>query len=588
MNIQALWRFQFPVLLASFLLGCGHLEDTDGPHPELSNASSVSALAHSKLPNARLNNSTEKVTLCHTPPGNPTEAHTITVGQASAAAHLAHGDTLGPCELDQSPRIAGAVYDRNIGQPVSQAFVTVEFPFSGLTETMYTDVNGLFSFNNIQGEDIFIITAIDQLTLASGSYQGFFNPGEQVDNVLVLVDDPGPGTLSGTVFSAGGIPSPNSVVTYMFPETKRMGVTTTNEHGQYTFTSLAVDGTVIVIAFAPEHLTSASYSTMMTPGRPNATVNFTLPPLGEIQPELMNGSFSDGLQSWATVGPTVVTPREDFFGSQTAFNSEHPMPSEGSLIGAGDQLDPRINDNGCPVVKAAVISTAGSSNGLGQLSQTFTVPPGYGQLVGRVKFLSNEWPEYYGSEFNDTFLVRMTTVSGVQILSSGNLNSSTWSGGAPGFNGQTPEVNFAVDVSKFVGQPVTLHFEVRDVGDLLYDSGLAIGDIKVMRTEQYLPAGGGILSGPGSISGQFGQGVKITFKNLNVLGTTITVEDKTPFGETQGIILLPQTSHTFTYGRFGEEPMYWEFDVSTVSDAFLVSYSIESTWVPGMPPNPCF
>jgi hypothetical protein len=35
--------------------------------------------------------------LCHIPPGNPDNAHTIRVGRAAVDAHLAHGDTLGPC-----------------------------------------------------------------------------------------------------------------------------------------------------------------------------------------------------------------------------------------------------------------------------------------------------------------------------------------------------------------------------------------------------------------------------------------------------------------------------------------------------------
>ena len=37
------------------------------------------------------------VTLCHIPPGNPANAHTITVGCAARDTHLAHGDTCGPC-----------------------------------------------------------------------------------------------------------------------------------------------------------------------------------------------------------------------------------------------------------------------------------------------------------------------------------------------------------------------------------------------------------------------------------------------------------------------------------------------------------
>ncbi len=40
---------------------------------------------------------TTKVTICHIPPGNPANAHTITVGEPAVRAHLAHGDTIGAC-----------------------------------------------------------------------------------------------------------------------------------------------------------------------------------------------------------------------------------------------------------------------------------------------------------------------------------------------------------------------------------------------------------------------------------------------------------------------------------------------------------
>jgi hypothetical protein len=38
-----------------------------------------------------------KVDICHIPPGNPANAHTINVSENAVPAHLAHGDTLGPC-----------------------------------------------------------------------------------------------------------------------------------------------------------------------------------------------------------------------------------------------------------------------------------------------------------------------------------------------------------------------------------------------------------------------------------------------------------------------------------------------------------
>ncbi len=38
-----------------------------------------------------------KTAICHVPPGDPANAHTICVGAKARKAHLDHGDTLGPC-----------------------------------------------------------------------------------------------------------------------------------------------------------------------------------------------------------------------------------------------------------------------------------------------------------------------------------------------------------------------------------------------------------------------------------------------------------------------------------------------------------
>jgi hypothetical protein len=42
-----------------------------------------------------------KVLVCHVPPGNPENPHTIEVGESAVPAHLAHGDTEGACEGDE-------------------------------------------------------------------------------------------------------------------------------------------------------------------------------------------------------------------------------------------------------------------------------------------------------------------------------------------------------------------------------------------------------------------------------------------------------------------------------------------------------
>jgi hypothetical protein len=70
-----------------------------------------------------------KVDVCHIPPGNPANAHTINVSENAVPAHLAHGDTLGPCGVTgQSCTALGGIClggcDPNLGQ------IEVEGPFS--------------------------------------------------------------------------------------------------------------------------------------------------------------------------------------------------------------------------------------------------------------------------------------------------------------------------------------------------------------------------------------------------------------------------------------------------------------------------
>ena len=47
------------------------------------------------------------VTICHFPPGNPANAHTITISVNALPAHLAHGDFIGSCE---SVGYGGVIY----------------------------------------------------------------------------------------------------------------------------------------------------------------------------------------------------------------------------------------------------------------------------------------------------------------------------------------------------------------------------------------------------------------------------------------------------------------------------------------------
>lgn len=56
-----------------------------------------------------------KVTICHVPPGNPENAHSITINVNALDAHLAHGDTIGDCN-GSSGNIYYTTFHNHVGE----------------------------------------------------------------------------------------------------------------------------------------------------------------------------------------------------------------------------------------------------------------------------------------------------------------------------------------------------------------------------------------------------------------------------------------------------------------------------------------
>jgi hypothetical protein len=83
---------------------------------------------------------------------------------------------------------------------------------------------------------------------------------------------------------------------------------------------------------------------------------------------------------------------------------------------------------------------------------------------------------------------------------------------------------------------------------------------------------------------QGGQAMTFKVKNASVLGTTLTITSN--LDGTRSLIIPPLTTMDFEFTCFGSEPMGWKFDISTDSAAFIVTWDLYSTWVPGDLPNP--
>ncbi len=84
----------FVIALSIFAVGCGGKNAPDDPGMSSSDERARDSDFGEDSSN---DGGSNRVTLCHIPPGNPANAHTITVGEPAVRAHLAHGDYLGPC-----------------------------------------------------------------------------------------------------------------------------------------------------------------------------------------------------------------------------------------------------------------------------------------------------------------------------------------------------------------------------------------------------------------------------------------------------------------------------------------------------------
>lgn len=92
----------------------------------------------------------------------------------------------------------------------------------------------------------------------------------------------------------------------------------------------------------------------------------------------------------------------------------------------------------------------------------------------------------------------------------------------------------------------------------------------------------GSWNGETSLQVQGGQAVHLRVTNANVLGVVITIATAVA---SETMTIPPLGTADYFYSHFGNEPMTWRFDISTISDAMVATYCLYSTWIPGDPPN---
>ena len=126
-----------------------------------------------------------KVVICHIPPGNPDNAHTIEVSEYAVDSHLDHGDTLGECgppgptcDVPKDPLNGNLIIFANVGEPGDDiGFCGIECKvYSGMDGCPFasvpfdqgtTDEIGMLSFT-IPQEEFPVVTVVCELAEVGG------------------------------------------------------------------------------------------------------------------------------------------------------------------------------------------------------------------------------------------------------------------------------------------------------------------------------------------------------------------------------------------------------------------------------------
>lgn len=241
-------------------------------------------------------------------------------------------------------------------------------------------------------------------------------------------------------------------------------------------------GPFTVTAFDPFRGSSGSASGAINVIRTTARADISLMPLDTppvTRTGIRDGNFELGVllfnfTNWKKNGGlSAVRPLDRLPFTSTTATSETIRPTEGNWMAD-------INTG------PDAVGGVGSS-----LSQRFIVPAGVQKLYFDYNFVSEEFPEFRGTIFNDTFRVTITTPDGeitfqVSVNELDNINPLIGDCGFPGGDntcGASGWRTVSLDVPQaFAGLgatiPITVTFSVNDVGDNIFDTHVLLDNIR--------------------------------------------------------------------------------------------------------------
>lgn len=262
------------------------------------------------------------------------------------------------------------------------------------------------------------------------------------------------GYVKGKVKGQNGNPIPGAVVTI---SKLPLFVSQTNASGDYIIPSIV--GTFAVTAFDPKTGNFNNVNGAVSKGN-GVTVDIVLSPSNlPTNTSLTNGGFENGLTGWTTEGSV-----------QTVGNLGNIKPTEGSAM--------------------AITSTGEGSIGEASsgLKQSFVIPSGAKTLTFDYNFVSEEFPEFRNSIYNDTFNMTLSSSKKSEQIAFESVNSSTTTPvegiDFPGGDNTVEMTGWkkkTISLSQF-GNPGIITITITDLGDTIYDSVVLLDNFQVITT----------------------------------------------------------------------------------------------------------
>ncbi len=308
------------------------------------------------------------------------------------------------------------------------------------------------------------LMATDTASLSGGQIVTEANvfPGVFGGGLFVFVANHGSGFARGVVSDRKG-PRAGVVVS----NNTNTLVSLTGSGGSYTL--YINGGPFTVTGFDPLKGSSGTGAGNIAVSGSTVPADIALTPLSTppvTRDGIRNGGFERGdLSGWSTVGSAEV---KDEFNSSL----ETIAPTEGGWM-------------------ADVNTGSDAVGGVGSgLKQKFIVPAGARTLTFDFNFISEEFPEFVGTPFDDSFRAVITTSTNQIIFAEVSVNQSggydmIGDCGFPGGDetcGATGWQPGSVDLSAYAGTntPITVEllFSAIDAGDNIYDTHVLIDNIR--------------------------------------------------------------------------------------------------------------